>query len=68
MQSYRVARESAKAKAAYADFLALWKQADRDMPVMIDAKKEAAEVKDQVEAIGQNLRLLEIKTLWCVFS
>jgi hypothetical protein len=46
MQSYRVARESAKAKAAYADFLALWKQADRDMPVMIDAKKEAAEVKD----------------------
>lgn len=46
-RSYRMARESAKARAAYEDFLAVWKQADRDVPVIIEARKEAVVVNDQ---------------------
>jgi tetratricopeptide (TPR) repeat protein len=41
-RAYRMAGESAKAKAAYEDVLALWKRADREVPVILDARKEAA--------------------------
>jgi len=34
--------DTAKAKAAYQDFLTLWKDADKDIPILIDAKKEFA--------------------------
>ena len=34
--------ESAKAKAAYQDFLTLWKDADPDLPVLKQAKAEYA--------------------------
>ena len=33
----------AKAKAAYHDFLTLWKDADPDVPVLREAKAEYAE-------------------------
>jgi serine/threonine protein kinase/Tfp pilus assembly protein PilF len=32
--------DAAKARKAYQDFLALWKDADSDIPILIDAKKE----------------------------
>jgi hypothetical protein len=32
--------ETAKAKAAYQDFLTLWKDADSDIPVLKQAKAE----------------------------
>jgi eukaryotic-like serine/threonine-protein kinase len=37
--------DTAKAKAAYQDFLALWKDADPDIPVLIAAKAEFAKLK-----------------------
>jgi len=37
--------DTAKAKAAYQDFLALWKDADPDIPVLIAAKAEYAKLK-----------------------
>jgi hypothetical protein len=37
--------DTAKAKAAYADFLALWKDADPDIPVYRQAKAEYAKLQ-----------------------
>ena len=37
-----LAGDTAKAKKAYQDFLALWKDADPDIPILIAAKKEYA--------------------------
>src|SRR5205823_1781048 len=39
-RSYALAGETAKAKAAYQDFLTLWKDADSDIPVLKQAKAE----------------------------
>jgi hypothetical protein len=38
-------KDSAKAKASYQDFLALWKDADPDIPVLKQANAEYAELK-----------------------
>ena len=35
----------AKTKAAYQDFLTLWKDADPDIPILISAKAEYAKLK-----------------------
>jgi eukaryotic-like serine/threonine-protein kinase len=35
----------AKAHTAYQDFLALWKDADADIPISIEAKKEYEKLK-----------------------
>jgi hypothetical protein len=40
-----LAGDSAKAKAAYQDFFALWKNADPDIPILIQAKAEYAKLK-----------------------
>ncbi|MGA8101132.1 MAG: hypothetical protein WB869_03190 [Candidatus Acidiferrales bacterium] len=37
--------DSAKALTAYQDFLALWKDADPDIPILIAAKSEYAKLK-----------------------
>ncbi len=37
--------EKAKAKAAYQDFLKLWKNADPDIPILKEAKTEYAELQ-----------------------
>jgi len=37
--------DTAKANAAYQDFLTLWKDADPDIPVLITAKTEYAKLK-----------------------
>jgi hypothetical protein len=37
--------DTAKARAAYQDFLTLWKDADPDIPIFIQAKAEYAELK-----------------------
>jgi eukaryotic-like serine/threonine-protein kinase len=39
-RAYVVQGDTAKAKAAYQDFLTLWKDADPDIPVLIQAKAE----------------------------
>jgi eukaryotic-like serine/threonine-protein kinase len=39
-RAYAMAGDTAKAKAAYKDFLALWKDADPDIPILKQAKAE----------------------------
>jgi serine/threonine protein kinase/tetratricopeptide (TPR) repeat protein len=44
-RAYAMQGDTAKAKAAYQDFLTLWKDADPDIPIFIAAKAEYAELK-----------------------
>jgi eukaryotic-like serine/threonine-protein kinase len=44
-RAYALAGDNAKAKIAYQDFLALWKNADPDIPVLIRAKAEYVKLK-----------------------
>jgi eukaryotic-like serine/threonine-protein kinase len=45
-RAYRIAGDRARAKAAYEDFLALWKDADRDVPVLQEARRESAGIRN----------------------
>ena len=40
-----VAGDTAKARTAYQDFLALWKDADPDLPILKEAKAEYAKLQ-----------------------
>jgi hypothetical protein len=40
-----MAGDTAKAKAAYKDFLKLWKDADPDIPILKQAKDEYAKLQ-----------------------
>jgi tetratricopeptide (TPR) repeat protein len=44
-RAYAMQGYTAKAKAAYQDFLTLWKDADPDIPILIAAKAEYAKLK-----------------------
>ena len=44
-RAYAVSGETAKAKAAYRDFLTLWQDADRNIPILKDAKAEYAKLQ-----------------------
>ena len=44
-RAYAMQGDTAKAKAAYQDFLTLWKGADPDIPIFIAAKAEYAKLK-----------------------
>jgi len=44
-RAYAMQGDTAKAKAAYQDFLTLWKDADPDIPVLIAAKAEYAKLQ-----------------------
>jgi tetratricopeptide (TPR) repeat protein len=44
-RAYAMQGDTVKAKAAYQDFLTLWKDADPDIPVLIAAKAEYAKLK-----------------------
>jgi tetratricopeptide (TPR) repeat protein len=43
-RAYAMAGDTAKARAAYQDFLALWKDADEDLPLLKEAKAEYGKV------------------------
>jgi eukaryotic-like serine/threonine-protein kinase len=43
-RAYAMEGDAAKAKAAYQDFLALWKDADPDIPILMQAKAEYAKL------------------------
>jgi eukaryotic-like serine/threonine-protein kinase len=45
-RAYAMAGDTAKAKTAYQDFLALWKDADPDIPILKQAKAEYATILD----------------------
>jgi eukaryotic-like serine/threonine-protein kinase len=44
-RAYVLQGDTAKARAAYKDFLALWKDADPDIPILKQAKAEYAKLK-----------------------
>jgi tetratricopeptide (TPR) repeat protein len=44
-RAYALQGDTAKAKAAYEDFLALWKEADPDIPILKQAKAEYAKLQ-----------------------
>jgi predicted Zn-dependent protease len=44
-RAYAMQGDTAKARAAYQDFLTLWKDADADIPVFIAAKSEYEKLK-----------------------
>ncbi len=44
-RAYAMQGDTTKAKAAYQDFLTLWKDADPDIPILIAANSEHAELK-----------------------
>ena len=43
-RAYVLQGDTVKAKAAYQDFLTLWKDADPDIPILIAAKSEYAKL------------------------
>ena len=43
-RAFTLSGDKAKAKAAYQDFLTLWKDADSDIPILIAAKSEYAKL------------------------
>jgi hypothetical protein len=44
-RAYALQGDTAKAKAAYQDFLTLWKDADPDISILIAAKSEYAKLR-----------------------
>jgi hypothetical protein len=44
-RAYAMQGDTAKTKAAYQDFLTLWKDADPDVPILIAAKAEYAKLQ-----------------------
>ncbi|MFZ0802101.1 MAG: protein kinase [Terriglobales bacterium] len=44
-RAYLISGDTAKAKAAYQDFLTLWKDADPDIPILREAKAEYAKLQ-----------------------
>jgi hypothetical protein len=44
-RAYTLAGDNAKAKSAYQDFFALWKNADPDIPILKQAKAEYSRLK-----------------------
>jgi hypothetical protein len=44
-RAYAISGDTAKAKAAYQDFLTLWKDADPNIPILIEAKAEFAKLR-----------------------
>ena len=44
-RAYTLSRDTIKAKTAYRDFLTLWKDADPDIPIFRDAKREYARLQ-----------------------
>ena len=44
-RAYALQGDTVKAKAAYQDFLTLWKDADPDIPILKQAKAEYAKLK-----------------------
>ncbi len=47
-RAYALAGDKTKAHAAYQDFLALWKDADPDIPILKEAKAEYAKLKSSL--------------------
>jgi len=45
-RAYAIQGDTTKARTAYQDFLTLWRDADLDVPILKQAKREYAKVRD----------------------
>lgn len=52
-RAYALAGDGAKAKTAYQDFFTLWKNADPDIPILLQAKAEYAKLKSLGASAGR---------------
>jgi eukaryotic-like serine/threonine-protein kinase len=50
-KAFSLSGDKAKAKAAYQNFLTLWKDADRDIPILIQAKAEYAKLQPAYKTV-----------------
>ncbi len=59
-RAYALSGDSAKAKSAYQDFFALWKDADADpdIPILKEAKAEYAKVQKRLAGLRTKLRTI----------
>jgi len=48
-RAYALQGDTAKARAAYDDFFALWKDADANIPILVQAKAEYAQLQTQLQ-------------------
>jgi len=48
-RAYVLSGDTAKARAAYDDFFALWKDADPDIPILVQAKAEYAQLQTKLQ-------------------
>jgi hypothetical protein len=48
-RAWALAGDKSKARAAYQDFLTLWKDADREIPILTEAKAEYARLKQATD-------------------
>jgi hypothetical protein len=46
-RAFSLSGDQAKAQAAYRDFLTLWKDADADIPILVQAKAEYAKLQSR---------------------
>ena len=56
-RAYGMAGDTTKAKAAYNDFLTLWKDADPDIPLLKQAKAEYAKLQQRVANLLEQIGL-----------
>ncbi len=45
-RAYALAGETAQSRRAYEDFFALWKDADPDIPILLEAKSEYGKLQE----------------------
>jgi hypothetical protein len=53
-RAYAMQGDTVKAKAAYQDFLTLWKDADPDIPILIAAKAEHAKLQSSRKRVSSS--------------
>ncbi|MBV8520799.1 MAG: protein kinase, partial [Acetobacteraceae bacterium] len=57
-RGFALAADSAKAKKAYEDFFELWKDADHDIPILLQAKTEYAKLLERARSRHQRINLM----------
>jgi hypothetical protein len=61
-RAYAMGGDTDKARGMYREFLALWKNADPDIPILLQAKKEYAEFRKPCSAASTlQVHLAEVR-------
>jgi tetratricopeptide (TPR) repeat protein len=62
-RAYAMQGDTTKARAAYQDFLTLWKDADPDIPILIEAKSEYAKLQ-MIDVNAETLGAADADCAW----